>query len=154
MRRPAARPVYLGPILGLLALLGFLAIASESAAQCPGVPVITGTEAYVSSAPSVSPDPDEIFDFIGTGCTTGMFGTNPPGSCQWFASPGLAILAATWPDSANNATGNGCTFNCQGGGTCRLRGGDGMPVELMDFAIEAQSARSSDTPDDEADEDS
>lgn len=109
-------------------------LAGTAKAQCPGVPVISGTEAYVSSSPVGDPDPDEISALIGGGCTTGMFGPNPPDNCSHNVTPMLAILVAVWGDSAHNVSANGCTFNC-GGGSCRIRGGDGLPVELLDFGI-------------------
>jgi len=108
--------------------------------QCPGTPVTTQSlSVYVYSTPSVHVDPDPIADFIGTGCTTAKFGSNPPDNCGYQNTPGLAILTASWMNAAFNVISNGCTFNCQGGGTCRLRGDDGLPVELLDFSVGKES---------------
>ena len=38
-------------------------------------------------------------------------------------------------NSAANTTTNGCNFMCEGG-SCIVRGGDALPAELMNFAIE------------------
>ncbi len=81
---------------------------------------------------------------IGTGCTTVAFGTNPPVLCtaltNTFGSPPnvLGRLKVQWAASAGNTSANGCSFNCQGG-TCRVRGGDGLPVELMEFSVDGST---------------
>ena len=51
------------------------------------------------------------------------------------APPNLtASIHLSFAGAASHTTMNGCTFNCPGG-TCRLQGGDGLPVELLDFHI-------------------
>ncbi len=80
-----------------------------------------------------------LYDFIGGGCTTTMkYGPNPPSSCSDFVGLGetwVVELQARFSESAHNTTQNGCTFMCPGG-TCRVRGGDALPVELMHFGVE------------------
>ena len=52
-------------------------------------------------------------------------------------------FSATWPsEPARLAAGanHGCEFRC-GGLTCRVRASDGLPVELMGFSIEGETAR-------------
>ncbi len=64
-----------------------------------------------------------------------MFGPSPPNVCLATRSASAVQLLVLFPSATANATGNGCTFNCDGG-TCRVRGGDALPVELMDFSVE------------------
>ncbi len=109
-------------------------------AQCPidtgGTVTAFGTNAQLISYPGLLPDPDELFDFIGPGgCTTATFGPNPPTNCRTFRSPSIAALLLYFSNPGSNTSSNGCTFNCDGG-TCRVRGGDALPVELMDFSVE------------------
>ena len=48
----------------------------------------------------------------------------------------FATVKAMWlTTAAQGQTLNGCRFNCPGGTSCRLRGSDALPVELLDFAI-------------------
>ena len=106
--------------------------------QCPGTnfTTITAMVARASSMTATNPDPDELAIFISAGCTTDMFGPNPPNLCSVFtAGGGNPALQAFWVATTQNVTSNGCTFNCPGG-TCRVRGADALPVELMEFSIE------------------
>ena len=77
-----------------------------------------------------------------------MFGTMQPTSCAINRTSGTALLLARWPSAASNTAMNGCTFNCDGG-TCRVRGGDALPVELMEFGIEDDDGRDTEELEDE-----
>ncbi len=116
-------------------------------AQCLGVHTAIGTFARAFSDGSGTGQGEPLYDFIGTGgCTYTKFGPNPPDLCNidrdYSSSNGTfrAVLWAWWIGApAFNVTENGCQFNCDGG-SCIVRGGDGLPVELMDFAIEDDEA--------------
>ncbi len=132
--------------LRIMTLAFVLMWARPAPAQCPGTthytssnpPSIYGAEVY--SRRSHNPGPLHVF--IGAGCTAVRTGTNPPGTCaasNWTSNSYgslvyYAFLEVTFPSGAANATANGCIFNCEGG-SCRVRGGDGLPVELMSFSV-------------------
>ncbi len=121
-----------------------LFIPSVVRSQCPldasGYRSVVNNRAFNASAPYIHADPDEIYDFIGPGGCTGIpYGPNPPTQCLAFRSSYEAGLQANWPLTASNTTANGCTFNCDGG-TCRVRGGDALPVELMEFSVEDEDS--------------
>ena len=113
--------------------------------QCPGtthmaVSIPPSTYyAVVYSGPMASPGP--LYTFIGTGCIAAQFGPNPP-TCYatqatLYSGQYYAQIVAIFLSSAANVTENGCVFNCEGG-SCIVRGGDGLPVELMAFEIEGE----------------
>lgn len=123
-------------------------------AQCPGnhrVTNVTSTTfslywhvAQAFSTKFVPATSKPLYDFIGVGpCSTAKFGPNPPTQCDWGAAYVYstinnyytAHLIARFASAAANNAANGCIFVCPGG-TCQVRGGDGLPVELMDFAVE------------------
>ena len=119
-------------------LLVTVAVVSPADAQCPG------TMQYASMnwafAISTAPWPTgSLYLFIGGGCTTSMFGPNPPTACQSVNTTTTARLTAIFSMTTHNVTANGCVFNCALG-TCRVRGGDGLPVELMYFDVEGDEA--------------
>jgi len=122
---------------------------NASSAQCPvdtmGSRGALGNGAYVNSMFFSLPDPDELYNFIGPGgCTTMKFGVNPPNLCDVVVDPGVAaVLFVGFAATSHNITGNGCTFNCAGG-TCRVRGGDALPVELMEFSVEGTESETFD----------
>ncbi len=120
--------------LAVLILL-YCSYATGVHAQCPGENTVVAYGVVAMSSMSSGGFTDTLDTFIGTGCTTAMFGTMAPIICQSQDNPSLKRLTVAWSFDASNTTGNGCTFNCQGG-TCRIRGGDALPVELMDFGIE------------------
>ncbi len=156
-RSPATSPSFYGSntCWGTLVLvIAILCIAPQyMQAQCPGSQmVVTMTIAQVHE---LLPAPGPLYAFIGGGCTTtAVFGPNPPTQCPTFTGMGAfytARLRAVWANSVDNSTANGCTFICPGG-TCRVRGGDALPVELMDFTIgesdDSEPAEDSETEDD------
>ncbi len=110
--------------------------SSSALAQCPGSDFLAGgAAAQARSFTNVNPDPDELLAFIGTGCTTSMFGTPAPTGCAVDTGAPIIALVAQFAASGDNTTGAGCVFNCQGG-TCRVRGADALPVELLQFSAE------------------
>ena len=132
-----------GVILAMVCLA--LLIPRPSSSECPvdtysGFINVTGTYVLISSFPFSFPDPDELADFIGTGgCTTSRFGPNPPTNCIANATLISASIVVEFSNVAHNTILNGCTFNCDGG-TCRVRGGDALPVELMGFSVEGEDS--------------
>ncbi len=63
-----------------------------------------------------------------------------PYECRWsvWTVAGGGVLAnARWTGTKRIAAGDaaGCVFMC-GGKTCRVRGSDGLPVELLQFGVE------------------
>ena len=119
-------------------------------AQCPGfhwatdVTSVNWYEARALSTKFVPATSKPLYDFIGGGpCSTTKFGPNPPTQCSWvtgyiystLTNYYTANLIARFASAAANTTANGCIFVCPGG-TCRVRGGDALPIELMDFAVE------------------
>ena len=127
-----------------LSLLLFCASFSASAA-CPGTQSILSRLAIVNSSKLSSPGPAYLF--IGTGCTVMGYGPNPPTFCNAVKSTSpfpsgisyVAFFHLAFPDNAHNITQNGCTFACDGGANvCRVRGGDALPVELMDFSVQSE----------------
>jgi hypothetical protein len=115
---------------------------TEASAQCPGTPNVGFVFAQVRSYTNANPDPDELDAFIGTGCNTAKFKTGSgvsPIACSVITyqvtTPAVRRLNVVWSNNAHNMTNAGCTFICQGGGTCRVRGADALPVELMEFSV-------------------
>ncbi|GJM09860.1 MAG: hypothetical protein DHS20C11_21360 [Lysobacteraceae bacterium] len=128
-------------VLALTILMPSLAAADT----CPLASSANVNGRFVSIVSTASgPGPNPIADFIGTGCTAAAFGPNPPAGCRGgLGSFSLASFFASWPGAASNTTANGCTFTCNAGGTgaanvCQMRGGDGLPVELMEFTLDDQ----------------
>ena len=84
--------------------------------------------------------PGPLDTFIFPSCTmTMMVGLTAPTQCLAVIGAGVAIISAMWPALGGNMTTNYCLFSGCGGagtGTCIIRGGDGLPVELLDFYIE------------------
>lgn len=119
--------------------------ANDGLSQCPGSHKASGVRATAwSSGHLLTFGP--LWNFISNGCTHVAFGPTPPSYCSAIRVlapppiPGLysrftAVLRVGFADPASNQTSNGCTFNCPGG-TCIVRGGDGLPVELMQFKVE------------------
>ncbi len=74
-----------------------------------------------------------------TGCTA----ASPSGAatqCNLTTNSGVPYfnaLVAVWPSAAarTNDPVGGCVFMCNNTGTCRV-GNDGLPVELLHFAVE------------------
>ncbi len=127
-----------------LILLGIfiptIILPTQLRAQCPGsmtrvtnVPSGMFYRALMSSDVASNPPPAELDLFIGTGCTAESFGTGVI-NCSVNDLSFINQLQVRFDNSAANSNMNGCTFNCEGG-TCRVRGGDALPVELMDFGI-------------------
>jgi hypothetical protein len=145
------------PLFAVVAVVAILAIASPSWAECPG-PIQSGSARQVSQfsyGPGMGTG-NPFFDFIGpVACATVKFGTMQPTFCQALAQNLTTIFSAganvRWGSAsaatANN-TANGCTFICQGG-SCRMRGGDTLPVELMDFSVDDDAANSEIVPESE-----
>jgi hypothetical protein len=80
----------------------------------------------------------DLYNFIGTaGCSGMAFGATQPWLCGSARFTGRAELYANWLVADEPATPslNGCSFNC-GGKICQVRGGDGLPVELMEFSVD------------------
>ena len=112
---------------------------SVHAQACPGTQTgVGGTGAFMASSATV---PGAAYNFVGTGCTGMSFGhstidclggrgTFIPTTEVYYT----AFFQASF-NSAANTTMNGCVFMCEGG-TCIVRGGDALPAELMNFAIE------------------
>ena len=83
------------------------------------------------------------FQFFSTWYFTGA-GTSCPASCTLASSSGNVTckigsdiggnnLSAVM---SNNTSAEFCGFNCGTRGSCKIRGGDGLPVELLAFGIE------------------
>lgn len=107
--------------------------AGGAGAQCPGNGLISGREALVAQQGMAG-----LYTLIGTGCTANYFGSMQPSQCSAimgsFGGVAYAQVRAIWPDASSNTTMNGCNFIC-GGGACTIRGGDALPVELLDFSV-------------------
>ena len=139
-RSTATSPSFYGSTAcrGILVLIFAMVIIAPqyTQAQCYGVQNVTMMTAQVQE---ISAAPGPLYSFIGGGCATAVFGPNPPTMCMTYkAIPPVfftARLRAVWSSSADNVTANGCTFVCPGG-TCRVRGGDALPVELLDFSVD------------------
>ncbi len=83
------------------------------------------------------------FSFFGTWYFTGA-GTSCPASCTLASSSG-AVTCKIGSDfggnnlsavMSNDTSAEFCGFNCGARGSCKIRGGDGLPVELLAFGIE------------------
>jgi len=108
---------------------------SAQAQICPG----NGPLSFMSGAyntrffKSISPA------WVGPGaCTVMKNFVNPTTmfpDCATQASAMGNVLAARFGTGYFSNTSKECVFTCPGG-TCTIRGGDGLPVELMEFAIE------------------
>ncbi len=59
-----------------------------------------------------------------------VFGAPPPLICRSLGAARVQLL------QTSHTTGQGCVFNTLGGNTCVLRGGDGLPVELLSFRVQ------------------
>lgn len=123
----------------LLAGCGLLAPRPVEAQACLGTTtvVLTVTAGMASMVPMGSAGP--LYNFLSPGCITSMFGPMAPTGCSAVKNP-LGFLAgayALFPSPAANMTSNGCVFICAAGAApCTVRGGDGLPVELMAFSVE------------------
>ena len=122
-------------------LLIVMLIPDVVMAQCPG----TGTNGsnLRGQMYSFAPFPlgsNGLYQFIGTGgCTYMKFGPEQPVRCETARNTAVAFIRAGWDQYGTPATpnANGCTFTCDGGANvCQVRGGDGLPVELMEFSVE------------------
>ena len=136
--------------LMVFTVFGFIAMSSGIArAECPVFAtrsVFSGYAIVKTNDPGSTQPSHPLKDFFGGNCTTnkalwatGMFGAIPPIYCSIVTAtnnPNLLGLTAVWGTSsmgtASNTTMNGCTFTCNGN-SCRVRGADGLPVELMSF---------------------
>ena len=118
----------------VLLLIVALHSTSSFGQQCPGV----GPQFYSGTMTSwrtwfftMVPG-----TFVTGGCTTMKNFTNNDtlmlADCQVFNDEKL--YARLGPAYQSNSS-KYCLFTC-GGGTCRIQGGDGLPVELMEFGIE------------------
>ncbi len=111
------------------------------ALTCPGVTPGDSTAVYINSTQTGAPG--TIYAFVGAGCATAKFGTMQPALCQahrgMFTGATVYFTAgfrAMWSSGAQTGTTmNGCTFICPGG-TCQVRGVDGLPVELLSFGVD------------------
>ncbi len=137
--------------VGLSTLFAVMISSSTVEAQCPGSAGVGTQGGYPaawrgssSNGTSVMGTGAPLFDWVGGGCATMKFGANPPALC--FATRNAthngtsndyrtAFLSANFAVASHNMTSNGCTFVC-GGGTCKVRGGDALPVELLGFGVE------------------
>ncbi len=134
----------------VLTVFGFcLGWVPRVSAQCPGTLMVRTFPGGTHSAQAMSANtgsPGPLYLFIGattTSCTTAKFGTKPPTRCQLSQNTSGATfftagLVAVWPAVPPTPTAHGCVFNCPGG-TCRVRGGDGLPVELMGFSVDGDA---------------
>ncbi len=126
-----------GVVFALLSVI----FPAQVVSQCPGSMTGLGpnTAHMSSSAPGVGAG-QALYDFIGAGCTATKFGPSTLDfSCKIYrtyftSSMFYALLGLGVTPSANN-TSNGCNFHCPSG-SCTVRGSDGLPVELMEFAVE------------------
>jgi hypothetical protein len=83
------------------------------------------------------------FSFFGTWYLTGN-GTECPGGCAVASSSGNVTCKVGQDFGGNNlsavmsndTTAEFCGFNCGARGNCQMRGGDGLPVELLHFGVE------------------
>ena len=114
-------------------------------AQCPGPPAVVGggTVSKVSTGGPIG----SLWTFVSTGtdssatCMGAPYGPTAPTLCEATRSGTMtARINILFPLGGNNTAANYCIFNCNG--TCRMRGGDGLPVELMDFSIDEGSKSS------------
>ncbi len=135
--------------LRVIILACILMWARPAPAQCPGTTHYTTSQppsgyfALVYSQNRNSPGP--LVDLIGSGCTAVPFGPNPPISClalrfvtsSYGSLTYTGLLTVSFLTGAANVTANGCLFNCEGG-SCRVRGGDALPVELMSFSVDEE----------------
>ena len=118
------------------------------AQQCPGVlhgaltSPMTPTQVSATARGVGRGSGNALYDFIGpTGCmatATGVTGAKPvcfaSRAYSARASDFGASLIARFAMASHNTIGAGCIFNCPGG-SCRVRGGDALPVELMGFSV-------------------
>ena len=135
---PSVRIATLLPVMVTLVLVSSLVLGQ----QCPGGPpgfqpnMTSPTLISASSMTTAGP----IAAFIGGGCTmTMMGGPTAPNTCLALNSPGStpdAVLFAGWLGAGGSKVSNYCVFSGCAGGTCIIRGADGLPVELLDFYIE------------------
>jgi len=117
----------------VLVVLSSMAVVSANA-QCPGTARSTnGVFAYVVSNNPGTMGP--LYLLNTPPCTTMVFGTMAPTDCNFVHTTTTARLTARFAATASNTSANGCIFNC-GGGSCIVRGGDALPVELMEFTID------------------
>ena len=126
------------PAIGAALLLVF---STFLGAQCPSTMMNTFAVAVVRYSTPPRPTGGPVCDLIlGPGnctaaATTYRFGTPygpfPPTQCQAYVTGinGNAFVQAIFMSAISNTDMNGCIFPCPGG-TCRIRGGDGLPVEL------------------------
>ena len=96
-----------------------------------------GSFAFASSKNTTQGD---LFDFVGAGvCTYNKFGATEPTACIFTQSPSFVGLSAIWGAPPATPSLNGCSFVC-GGVTCQVRASDGLPVELMEFAVDEEDS--------------
>jgi len=143
---PVSANYYLGKHRLLLVLALMMVMGNSVAQQCLGTGTLaTGGFASMFSSGSSGP----LHNFIGMAlnCTTVMYGPNPPVFCAVQNNSSLAQLAATFASPASSMPSNGCSFMCPGG-TCQVRGGDALPVELMEFSVSVTNEGSKQKPQD------
>ena len=151
-RDSKAKPIRTGVVRSLLVLAAAAAMPALPAfgqGACPGTPSVMGRTARVLSTAACSgatqitmAGPLGLFIFQpGGGCNCGSsFGTPPTSTYQYAAQGGGSCqvsLMIRFATTGQNITANGCDWNC-GGNTCTMRGGDALPVELMEFSVEPQ----------------
>ena len=121
--------------------------STASAVSCSAIGGIGPQTYYTTTAPTyyyyfsftdTSAQPVVATGFMGDGClgcsvgtTTVDFGCTVRGAMGTFAS--FWYLSSM--SSANN-TMNVCSFMTAMGSTCQIRGGDGLPIELMEFSVD------------------
>jgi hypothetical protein len=102
-------------------------------AQCPGSTV----QNFAATAVTRVGMSSAVFALVGgTGFNCSASPSGAATNCAELGSSYAVFFAAFWPSPAArtmDATG-GCVFTCPGG-TCKV-GSDGLPVELMNFAID------------------
>lgn len=133
MNRIQQVTVFVASLLLLLAV-------GPARGECPGMPTTQSpgppATTYVASVfANMAPSLTQAQNFIGTGCTVMTFGSNVA-SCNTNNTSMFVNFIASFSSAAANNMANGCIFTCDGmANTCRVRGGDGLPVELMEFGI-------------------
>lgn len=123
----------------LMALAYTLVSASPASAACPGALSNSVTSSSV------------LWQHRDQSGLMGTMGTAMAGTCVTAEEPagphacGIGAAGsvvnrfgwATYSSGANNNTSLACRFTCPTAGIdCRIRGGDGLPVELLQFGVE------------------
>ena len=107
-------------------------------AVCPGDNAWVFTDRVLRSSTNFG-GPGPLHAFIGGGCGTNKIGSNTSNFTCHVNSPVsgsayYARLSVRFNNATSNTTGRRCEFAC-GNGSCVMQGGDGLPVELMEFSI-------------------